>query len=67
MLLMAINFCFLFRMIPDVFVQLFFVLFGNEILPTLHGEDDMNVDLGIGICHFLLPCDKLHATPTEFS
>jgi hypothetical protein len=52
----------------NVFVQLFFVLFGNKILPTLHGEHDMDIDLGNVFAIFCIQ-DGMdsHVTPTEFS
>src|ERR1039458_3659936 len=35
----------------DVFLQFVIVLRRNEILPALHGEHDVNVDLGVGVGH----------------
>ena len=35
----------------DVFLQFFFAFRANQVLPSLHGEHDLNVDLGIGVGH----------------
>lgn len=35
----------------DVFVQLFFMLFGKKALPAFYGKDKLQVDLGEGIVH----------------
>ena len=38
----------------DVFVEFFFVWFGDEVYPAFDGKDDVDVELRVGICHFAL-------------
>ena len=35
----------------DVFLQLVVVFWGDKALPAFNGENDLNVDLGVGVCH----------------
>ena len=34
-----------------VFVEFLFVRGGNKILTSLDGEDHLDVNLGVGVCH----------------
>jgi hypothetical protein len=47
-----------------IFVQFFFVLFGNEILPSLHCEDDVDVDLRIALAINIALLSELKTTPS---
>ena len=35
----------------DVFVEFFFIFLLDQILPSLHREDNLDVDLCVGVCH----------------
>jgi hypothetical protein len=35
----------------DVFVELFFEFWSNQGEAAFNGEDSLNVDLGVGVCH----------------
>jgi len=45
----------------DVLLQFIIMLPGDEALPSLNGEYNMKVYLGVGVCHAYE-----YATPTEF-
>ena len=47
----------------DVFVKFFFSFRANEILAALNGEDHLDVNLRIGICHDFHLCKDV--APTE--
>ena len=42
----------------DVLLQFVVVNGIDEVLPALHGEHDLNVDLRVGVSHYLFSCDE---------